>query len=59
MHTHITMVMTIDNDDFEEDKHICFNITNVIEPCPGYFTVGNPLVLTILEDEGMFYVYCI
>jgi len=52
-------VMTIDNDDFEDDKRICFNITSVTEPCPGYVTVGEPLMLTILEDEGMFYVYCI
>ena len=57
--TRVIAVMTIDNNNFEDDKHICFNIINVTEPCPGYVTVGEPLMLTILEDEGMFYVYCI
>ena len=57
--TRVIPVMTIDNDDFEYDKRICFIITNVTEPCPGYVTVGDPLVLILLENEGMFYVYCI
>ena len=53
---HFINIITIDNDVFEADKRICLRITNVTEPCPGYVSIGDDLVITIEEDDCTLYV---
>ena len=50
-------VMTIDDDIFEDDEHICLRLTNLIEPCPSSVILGDDTEVVIAEDESKFAIY--
>ena len=49
--------MTIQDEIFEGDEHICLRLTNLTEPCPGSVIVGAGTEVVIAEDESKFDIY--
>ena len=54
LRSQIVNVVTIDDNIFEDDEHICLRLTNLTEPCPSSVILANDTEVVIAEDEGKF-----
>ena len=58
--SHTVDIVTIDDRIYEADgesEAICLRMTNLIEPCPDYVSIGNDAVVPIEEDDSKLPMY--